>query len=285
MIIIDISQILNAAVFSDMKGTGQSQPTEDGVRAYTINKIRQARNRFKGEFGSETVIAIDNKSWRAKFFEHYKHKRRKDRTESELDWGIIHGYFNNIKDELREYFPYKVIDVYGAEADDVIAVLAKNSKEPVCIIGQDKDYFQLHNTPNLKQFCPIKEEFLDFKVEDIPYNLFFHVCKGDASDGIPNIISPEDSFVTKTRQKPLRETYVKSIYGMTTEQLKEELGEEGFNRFKQNRVLIDFRMIPEQLREKIIEEYYNFPVAKQRIVDYIMKYKLSNFMEVANDFN
>jgi len=285
MIIFDFSQLLHNAVHSDMKLQGTKEPSERGITIYILNKIQYIRNKFANEFGKETIIAIDSGSWRKDVFPNYKFKRKKTREEDKLDWKIIHSYFNNIKSELKDNFSYKIIDINGAEGDDIVAVLTKNSKEPLVIIGQDKDYFQLHGKRNLKQYCPTKDIFLNFNIEDIPYNLFNHICRGDSSDGIPNILNPSNCFVEGVRQKPLKETYIKEAYSYTIKgQLEEFLGPTVFGRFQENKKLIDFRMIPDEIKEKIIDAYENYEIKPNNVYKYLIEKQLTEefFLEINN---
>lgn len=285
MIIIDLSQLLNAAVFHDMKENGTKEPTLNGIRFYVLNKIRLAKQKFKKEFGSNIVIATDKKSWRYSKFELYKHKRKKKRDSDDLDWSIIHKYFDEIINEIKEYFPYRVLYIDGCEGDDIVAVLVKHINEPVVIIGQDKDYFQLHGKKNLKQYCPVKDKFLDFEESEIPYNLFSHVCRGDDSDGIPNILSDADTFVCDDKkQNRLMETYIKKLFILNDEELEEELGEYKYKRYLENKILIDFNHIPYEIESKILDEYHNYKFGKNQILSYIMKLRSRPLLNVINDF-
>lgn len=115
MIIFDLSQLLHAAVHSDMKLQHTKSPSERGIRIFCLNKIQYLRLKFREDFGEETIIAVDSGTWRKDFFPQYKYKRNKTRKEDNLDWKEIHGYFDNIKNELKEFFPYKVIEVDKCE--------------------------------------------------------------------------------------------------------------------------------------------------------------------------
>lgn len=286
MIIIDFSQLLFAAVYNEMKLEKTKEPTEDGIRVIILNKIQYIRQKFLREYGKETVIAIDNGSWRKDVFEEYKYKRKKNREKDELDWKVINGYFNTIKSEIKENFSYKVIDISGAEGDDIIAVLSRYVKEPVVIVGQDKDYFQLHNKRDLVQYCPIKDVFLEFHAEDIPYNLFSHICRGDSSDGIPSIINQKNCFIKGIRQKPLKETYIKEAFNYTVKGMLEEfLGPENYKRFQENKVLIDFRCIPEDIKGSIISLYDNYEIKPNNAYKYLLEQNLmEKFYKEQNNF-
>ena len=284
MIIIDLSQILHAAVHSDMKTNGTKMPSERGIRIYVLNKIQYVRSKFIREFGKETVIAVDNNSWRKEVFPHYKYKRKEDRKDDNLNWDVIHGYFSNIKAELKEHFPYAIMDVYGAEGDDIVAVMCRSLAKPVIIIGQDKDYFQLHGKGNIKQYCPIKDVLMTSVVSEIPYNLFTHICRGDTSDGICSMINPSNCFVEGIRQKSLYKTYIEEAYDNAKKgRLKEFLGKQTHKRFLENKTLIDFRCIPSDLSTKIIDTYNNYEIPQTNVYKYLQKYDL--YQEFVRDIN
>lgn len=286
MIIFDFSQLLYGAVYSDMKLQGTKEPSERGIRIYVLNKIQYLREKFDYEFGEETVIAIDANSWRKEVFSNYKFKRKKTREEDALDWKVINGYFNNIKKELKENFSYKVIDVNGAEGDDIVAILSRRSENPVIIIGQDKDYFQLHNRSDLKQYCPVRNEFISFDVKDITYNLFSHICRGDSSDGIPSILNLSNCFVNGVRQKPLKETYILQAFEYAMKgQVEEFLGPERFARFKENKVLIDFRSIPLHIKSSVLDLYENYETPSNNVYKYLIQQNLvEEFIKEINNF-
>ena len=90
--------------------------------------------------------------WRRDFFPEYKANRRKGRKESSLDWDAIFECLNAIKEEIRINMPYKFLEVYGAEADDIIATICSEYAEEIMIISGDKDFIQLQRFPNVKQY-------------------------------------------------------------------------------------------------------------------------------------
>lgn len=278
MILIDFSQILFSSVYADMKSMGTKEPSEHGIRIYVLDKLISIRTRFERDYGSNIVIAIDGKSWRKTISPYYKFKRGKTRDEDSLDWTTIYGYFGNVKEELKNYFPYKVIEVEKAEGDDIIAVLTKYcNSEPVVIIGQDKDYKQLFfNKNNLIQYCPIKEVVIEHDRNTIAYDLFSHICRGESSDGICSIINPPDCFVKGIRQKPLKETYITEAYEFALKgELETFFSTEVFKRFNENKKLVDLRCIPLELVENIIYEYNNYKMGTTNVYKYLVEKNLT----------
>ena len=117
MIIFDFNQV---AISSLMEQIGSSKkPVEENlVRHMILNVIRTYVKKFKATHGPEVVIACDNRNyWRRDFFPQYKASRKKNRDASGHDWNSIFECLHKIKEELKEYSPYKVIDVDTAESD------------------------------------------------------------------------------------------------------------------------------------------------------------------------
>ena len=123
MILIDYNQV---AISNLMEQIGSSKTSVDItlVRHMILNTIRTYVKKYKSTHGPEVVIACDNrKYWRREIYPHYKASRKKARESSGHDWASIFECLGIIRDELKLFSPYKVMDVDNCEADDVIAVL------------------------------------------------------------------------------------------------------------------------------------------------------------------
>ena len=282
MIIFDFNQV---AISSLMEQIGSSKkPVEENlVRHMILNVIRTYVKKFKATHGPEVVIACDNRNyWRRDFFPQYKASRKKNRDASGHDWNSIFECLHKIKEELKEYSPYKVIDVDTAEADDIIAVLAmrQSSQEKVMILSSDKDFAQLQKFPNVEQFSPILKKFIK---EPLPaVQLKQMIIRGDKGDGIPNIMSPDGVFVDGGRQKPITE--VKIIVWLNQEPT-EFCNEEMLRNYKRNELLIDLTQIPESLQKTIIDTYENTNAkTKQVFMNYMIANRLKNLLEIIDEF-
>ena len=222
-----------------------------------LNSLRQYRVKYKKDFG-ELVLAIDGKNnWRRGYFPQYKANRKKNREESDFDWERAFNIMHKIKEEIMANFPYKVIEVDECEADDVIGTLCENSQEfgqyeDIMIISADKDFLQLQQYPNVKQYSPLlKKEY----IEDNPkINLIEKILTGDAGDGVPNILSDDDVFVESRRQTPLSKKKKEAI--------KEDLAEgellyaaSWYRNYQRNETLIDLTKTPDRLKKQIIEKF------------------------------
>jgi len=282
MIIFDFNQV---AISSLMEQIGSSKkPVEENlVRHMILNVIRTYVKKFKATHGPEVVIACDNRNyWRRDFFPQYKASRKKSRDASGHDWNSIFECLHKIKEELKEYSPYKVIDVDTAEADDIIAVLAmrQSSQEKVMILSSDKDFAQLQKFTNVEQFSPILKKFIK---EPLPYvQLKQMIIRGDKGDGIPNIMSPDGVFVDGGRQKPITEA---KIIVWLNQEPTEFCNEDMLRNYKRNELLIDLTQIPESLQKTIIDTYESSTAkTKQVFMNYMIANRLKNLLEVIDEF-
>jgi hypothetical protein len=282
MIIFDFNQV---AISSLMEQIGSSKkPVEENlVRHMILNVIRTYVKKFKATHGPEVVIACDNRNyWRRDFFPQYKASRKKSRDASGHDWNSIFECLHKIKEELKEYSPYKVIDVDTAEADDIIAVLTmrQSSQEKVMILSSDKDFAQLQKFTNVEQFSPILKKFIK---EPLPYvQLKQMIIRGDKGDGIPNIMSPDGVFVDGGRQKPITEA---KIIVWLNQEPTEFCNEDMLRNYKRNELLIDLTQIPESLQKTIIDTYESVTAkTKQVFMNYMIANRLKNLLEVIDEF-
>jgi hypothetical protein len=259
---------------------------EDMFRHMVLNVIRSYRVKFR-EYGEVVIACDDKKSWRKESFPLYKANRRKNREQSELDWGAIFHCLNTVRDELKFYFPYRVIQVDGAEADDIIATLCMQfgsilaTKEKIIILSGDKDFIQLHVYANVEQFDPVNKRFI--KNADPQQYLREHILKGDRGDGIPNILSPDNSIADGERQKPLRAD--KIALWTSHSDVQSLLTAEQYQRFKRNQQLIDLHFIPQYIQDEVMQKY-QAEAGKPRgqMFQYFIDYKLKYLMEHVSEF-
>lgn len=286
MIIVDYSQTIISNLMAELKGRTDVEIELPLLRHMVINTIRSYNTKFKDEFGT-MVIACDSKEkyWRKEYFQYYKSNRKKDREASGYDWNLIFEAINKIKLELKTIFPYKVLEVPGAEADDIIATLCKwsrlNSQEPVLIISGDHDFFQLQEFKKVKQYSPIKNKFI--KAERPASELVLeHIIKGDRGDGIPNVLSEDDSIVTGTRQKKIMQTKLDQWLQDPSTMPENESFVRNFHRNKQ---LVDLSMIPKHIEMEIINMFENYNNNdKSKILNYFIENKMKNLIEHIEEF-
>jgi len=284
MIIIDLSQVMIATLMAQLGNHTNAEVDENLLRHMVLNSIRANRTKFAKDYPGEFIIAADGKaSWRKEVFPYYKANRKRDRDASELNWNLIFESLNKIRDELKEFFPYRVIHIDHVEADDVIATLVKNRKNPlekVLILSGDKDFQQLQRYPNVYQNSPVLKKYITSKNPDA--YLKEHIIRGDVGDGVPNFLSSDDSLVTGTRQKPISAKKLESWLPSSPEQF---CTQDMLRGFKRNQQLVDFDFIPDNLSQAIMEEYDNqSDKDRSKLFNYFVSNKLKGLTEAINDF-
>jgi len=257
-----------------------AQLEENMVRHMVLNALRSYKQKFADEYG-EMIIACDNKNyWRKQVFPYYKANRKKNIENSELNWQSIFECMNKIRAELKEYFPYRVIDIESAEADDIIATLVVEHSEfpaqDILILSGDKDFIQLHKYDNVKQYDPVRKRFIQHEMPEA--YLQEHILKGDSGDGVPNVLSNDNCFVVGERQKPLTQKKMQTI-------IENGIDDKLKRNYMRNKQLIDLTMIPEEIKEKVLESYNaQKPKGKEKLMNYFIANRLKNLMENISEF-
>ncbi len=285
MIIVDLNQVMLSNLLMQLGNHTNAQIEENMVRHMILNSIRSYRMKFFSEYG-ELVIACDNTNyWRRQYFPYYKANRKKAQEKSDLDWKAVFECLNKIRSELKEYFPYKVIDIESAEADDVIGTLVKeygsdlDIGEKILILSGDKDFIQLHKYANVKQYDPTRKKWITHN--DPTQYLKEHILKGDSSDGVPNILSSDNCFVIGERQRPLTAKKMEHFIKMTPNEMETAIARNYFR----NEKLINLDNTPEEIRSKVISSY-NSQNGKDRskLMNYFIANKLRNLTEHIGEF-
>ena len=277
MILVDISQLLVASTFMSMK-KGETEVDIKKLRHMILNSLRMYRKKHANEFG-ELVICCDGSfSWRREIFPNYKAGRKSGRETSPLNWSQIFGCFDQLKGELRDNFPYQLIQIDTAEADDIIGILVirqRKEGERTLIISSDKDFIQLQREENVFQFSPIAKKFLN-GVDPQEY-LNEHILRGDKSDGIPNVLSSGSCIVNGVRQTPLTKKHI--------DELKKKIPSKHALRFDENTELIDLRYTPWDLQIKILEQKHQEAKGSRNMLPaYFTEHNLDTLMKNIGDF-
>ena len=280
MILIDLNQVMISNMMAQLGGKG-SDISEDLVRHMILNSIRGYNVKFKEEFGDIIICCDSRHYWRREVFPNYKSQRKQAREESSHDWDNIFTIFNKVRDELKEQMPYRVVDVYGAEADDIIAVLVKNHPdEKMLILSGDKDFIQLQKYSNVKQYAPIQKKWVE-GVDPKQY-IKEHILKGDRGDSIPNFLSADDTFVNGIRQKPISKK--KLSYWIASDP-KGFCNEYQYRNFQRNMRLVDFDYIPKEVEDNIMTEFKSVQfLGRHNILNYFIKNKLKDLIGQIQEF-
>ena len=279
MIIIDMNQISLASLMMDMNMRRSNTVDEGMVRHMILNSIRMYRQQFHNDYG-EVILTYDSKHyWRREVFPQYKAGRKKGRENDKKDWDAIFNCLNKIKAEFRENLPYKYLEVYGAEADDIIATLCKNYSEKIMIISGDKDFIQLQKYPNVEQFSPILKKHVNG--HDPNTYIKEHILKGDTSDGIPNVLSPDNTFVDGLRQRPLGRKKIENWLSKDIDDLNDEVK----RNYQRNDKLINLDNVPEILEKVIMDEFTKAPCGdRSKLLNYFIQSRLKNLTNEIGEF-
>ena len=283
MIIIDYNGIAMGNIIVNQK---RMDMNEDTIRHMILNSIRMHVKKHKDEYG-QVVIACDGGSWRRDVFPQYKWARRNNRTESSLDFDLIFKCLNMVSEEISLNMPYKVVHIPNVEADDIIGTLVEQTQEfgqheDVMIISADKDFIQLQKYGNVKQYSPMTKKFI--KDENPHSYLFEHVLKGDSSDGIPNVLSGDNTFVESIRQSPMTKKKIQE-YVDNAENLQSYMSDEVYRNYKRNQLLVDLAYIPAEIKKSIIDTSEAVKVPhRMKILNYLIKNRCKLLIECIEDF-
>ena len=281
MILLDYSQIALSNIIV------QKLNDENMIRHMILNSIRMYNKRHRKEYGQMVICADGMNTWRRQYFPEYKGMRRKGKEESTMDWNEIFRIVNLIREEIQENLPYKVMHMEGCEADDIIGALAIRTQEfgqgePVMIVSSDKDFIQLQKYNNVKQFSPIQKKTVTDK--NPRTYLFNHIMRGDSGDGIPNVLSKDDTFMSGGKQTPLRQTRIDD-WAANADKLKDYMPEDLYRNYQRNKTLIDLNEIPENIQESIINKYDNQKLPmKMKVLNYLIKKRCTNLIECVEEF-
>ncbi len=282
MILIDYSQACIAAIMAMTENP--RKVNIDIIRHVVLNMIRSYKMKYSADYG-EIVICTDSKNnWRRERFPLYKAKRKIDRKKSPYDWDLIFKSINQIRTELVDYFPFKVIEIESAEADDIIATFVNKwapMGQPILIISSDNDFFQLQKHPTVKQFSPLLNKYIT--TDDPARFLAEHILTGDRGDGVPNFLSPDDCFITGERQKPISQKKLSVWLDSKPEDFCDTVM---LARYHRNKELIDLSMIPFDLQIAILKAYSAAVpnTSRKKLTDYFMEMKLANLFDVIGDY-
>jgi len=297
MILIDYSQVALSAILTfqrELKGT--ESEVKNLIRHVTLSTLKSYKKKYGKEYGDIVICCDGRKYWRREYYQHYKAGRKKAREASDLDWGLIFDTLSEMRDDIAKYFPYKVLHIERCEADDIIAALSKYAQEnelimegleetsqKILIVSSDNDFKQLQLYPNVKQWSPMQKKYVNATQREIIEYKIEHIVKGDAGDGIPNILSKDDVFVSGERQKP-----------MSAKRLKEFI-DNGFiacktdderRNWQRNITLVDFDHIPDDVRQEIVTTYINTKPTgdKMAIMNYLIANKCRLLLDELEDF-
>ena len=302
-VILDCSNLIFRALYADAKN---EEPSIEMFRHLALYQVLKYRKKFdKIKYPNLIAVFDGSNVWRRKTFPQYKMNRDPEQKLAKLSpreaeferkkGEMTKESFVKIRNEFIEHLPYPTMVVDGAEADDIIAVLAKyfaKQEQPVVVVSTDEDFRQLTSSKYIRQWSPSlgKEgSFYTGTLEEIELAAFHKLCKGDGGDGVPNVLSPDETFYpAKMRQKSLHETKI-HYWWENRHRLSEVMDATTFDRFKRNRTMIDLNEIPEAVVNLIQETWKsrsskNVMMSSMKFVNYLMSKGLNHLLERSSQF-
>tara|TARA_B100001094_G_scaffold333124_1_gene408814 strand:- start:40699 stop:41592 length:894 start_codon:yes stop_codon:yes gene_type:complete len=286
MILIDSNQMMIANLFA-IHGKNTENLSINDVRYAVLKGIKYFESRFGSEYG-QIVLCFDSTNyWRTGYFPHYKASRKNRQKTSDINWNKIYNLFSMVKEEIDDNFRYISVEVPTLEADDVISAICDDvnngSGEKILIVSSDKDFQQLQRYKNVKQYSPAHKDFL--VCVDPESKLIDHIIRGDSSDGIPNVMSDGDTFVTKGKKQTIMSS--KRFNTLLDKVKNGSIRDEGYeykDNYERNEQLIDLSLIPRDYKIKTIEclkeaAKHSCTISESIEMDYIQSNNLGSLLE------
>ena len=280
---MDLSQVMISNLMVQLGNHTNAELEEDLLRHMILNSIRAYNVKFKAQFGEMIIAADAGHNWRRQVFPYYKANRRKNREKSEINWTVVFETLNKVREELKEHFPYRVIHVDGAEADDIIGTIVQeygDTNEQILILSGDKDFVQLQRYMNVQQFDPVQKKWR--KTNDPDRFIKEHIMRGDTGDGVPNFLSADDTFVVGSRQKPISQKKLDLWLDQDPQVFCDEKMLRGYLR---NQQLVDLNFIPADIKKEVLAQFEEQKgKGRDKLFNYFIERRLKILLESINEF-
>ncbi len=303
MIIVDLSQtIISNCIVNINELKTDDASAKNFIKHLAYSSFLSYKKHYGKEYGKILLACDSTDYWRRDYFPAYKGHRKHSHDADNINWDVIYEAINEIKKDLREHFPYKVIEVNGAEADDVIACICKHLQnndttsdglfegEPqkILILSSDGDFIQLQKYPNVKQWSPIQKKFVTPKGKVQDY-IVEHICTGDSGDNVPNILTSDQWAIDRANNlKPTRQKsmYKERIANFIKNGIDECSNEEEKRNFIRNQTLVDFEQIPKDIYDSVVKEYesQNPKGNSMKLMMYFSKNRMPLLFSSSGDF-
>ena len=276
-IIFDFNNLAIRIFFLRMIGAQGDTPDWQYWKFLVFDNIYKAL--LRNPDCKEILLAVDNRrSWRKQYWEGYKGSRKGQRDKSGVNWDTFHLQMAKFCTEMQDHLPFKVIQIKSAEADDVIGtVILSHPENKYIVISTDEDYIQLL-APNVSVYNPLQKKFMEHAD---PERFLVEKCLlGQKKDDIPNILTPLD-WPKGQRKPPFGDRALSRIMEYGYEKWLQENNLE--KRFRENKILIDFKMIPKVIQDRVLEDYhkYEYPLP-EKIYEFMEKNQFKGYLEAFN---
>ena len=298
MILVDYSQVSLAAILAFQRELkGNEAEVKNLIRHVTLSTLKSYKKKYGGEYGELVICCDGRKYWRKEAFAYYKASRKKNRDASDLDWKLIFDTLTEMREDISTHFPWRIIHVDRAEADDVIACMSKwlqanqltqeglmEDPQKVLILSSDKDFKQLQIYNNIKQWSPMQKKYVTASKSELKAWMIEHIVKGDAGDGVPNILSPDDIFLQDgVRQKPVSAKRLAEFVETGFDSCRNDDERRNWHR---NSTLVSFDYIPQDVNDSIVNTYLNNKPKgdKMAVMNYLIQNRCRLLLDELDDF-
>lgn len=288
MILIDYSQVAIANILSFKQDVQKGRPMQEVsniIRHAILSTIKYYKKKFSGQYGDLVICADGKEVWRKIEFPLYKQHRKKDREADPVDWKLIFETMSDVREDLVKHFPYKVLHINHAEADDVIATLVKQRPlEKHMIVSSDKDFKQLQKYGNVEQYSPLlRKKVNDATNKEAEQYIIEHIVRGDSGDGVPNVLSPDDIFIRDERQKPITK---KILSNFLEKGINACENDEQRKNYLRNQKLVNLDSIPKNIEDDILNSFNNNKPKgdKMTVYNYLIEKRCSLLLQEIEEF-
>lgn len=243
VLIFDISNLMMRCLFAQIPS-----PTETKFREFKMTFLSSFMKVIKDNNPDKVIVVEDSESWRKEIYPDYKANRAAKRETSVVNFDVFFPVFADFLEKLQKCFGnIQFMKIPRSEADDIIAVIVKNKPEwEIINVSGDKDFYQLYQFRNYRQFDGVKHEFIEcFNPEQ---ELLVKIIRGDKGDNIPGL---------KRGVGPVK------ALNIINENLDKWIDEQCLrDRYELNTKLISFKCIPKDIELAIMENLNNFVPGK-----------------------
>ena len=234
MILLDYSSVVMSSIIPKID---EFEDKIDLIRHQIFNLIRYYNVQYRDDYGQLVICCDAGNNWRKESFPLYKANRKKNRDNSVHDWQSIFSALSQVRQEVQDHMPFRMVYVDRCEADDAIGVLAAkySAVDPVMIVSPDRDFVQLQQYANVSQFSNIQKKMVVPKHGSAKADLLEKIMRGDVGDGVPNVLSDDDVLIDENkRQTPLSKKKLEMLV-----ENPEALGTSVARRIIRNRNVVD----------------------------------------------
>lgn len=188
-----------------------------------FNSLQYIKNKFKNEI----ILAIDGtNNWRKEVYPLYKANRSKAKEDNDVNFEEFFEETSKILTAIKDNFPFKVIKVDRAEADDIAGVIALEygNEIDITLVTSDHDWLQVLSHTMTRMWDPIKKTnslLSDFEntIINTDYGrmsrfTIIHSLIGDKGDGVPTITGFtkfSDNFLSYLRENGIKTQRVDKV--------------------------------------------------------------------------